>query len=689
MNAQPTGFADKVAFIWSVADLLRGDFKAHEYGQVILPFTVLRRLECALAPTKSEVVDWAKSLTSGAEAILKRAAGGHAFYNTSPLDLSLLLNDPGKVAPNLRTYLAGFNPGAREVLDAYGFEDKIGRLDKAGLLYQVVAKFAELDLTETAVGNDAMGHIFEELLRRFSEMSNETAGEHFTPREVIKLMVNILFAGDDDALRGTKPVRTLYDGACGTGGMLSVAEDHLRELNPDAVLQVYGQELNAETWAVCRSDLMLKGQDPERIALGKSLTGEDGHAGLKVDYGIQNPPFGVDWKKYADAIKREHDDGGRYAAGLPRVSDGSLLFLMNLISKMKPVRADGTGGSRIAIVFSGSPLFAGAAGGGESEIRRWIIENDWLEGIVALPDQLFYNTGISTYFWVLTNRKTPEQAGRIALVDARESWTKMRKSLGDKRKHLAPAQIDEVTRLYADAIDGLADDKRVKIFDREAFGYQRITVERPLRRHWELTPDALDALALDKAWTGWLTPPKGTTDGAAWVHTVEVSQETLLDALRGLTGGIEPTEGAFKKRLTQTITGTGVDVPDKVTKTILAAAAVADPDAPAITNRAGVPLPDADLRDNENIPLPDGWLSLGQVGRERALVEQAETYLAGEIQPYAPDAWVDHTKTKIGYEIPFTRHFYEYVPPRPLADIHADLADTERRIREVLGGLGQ
>jgi type I restriction enzyme M protein len=301
VSGQPNGFADKVGFIWSVADLLRGDFKAHEYGQVILPFTVLRRLECALEPTKDKVLARAPGLTSGVDAILRRTAG-HAFYNVSPLDLTTLLNDPGKVAPNLRTYLAGFNPGAREVLDAYGFEDKVARLDKAGLLYQVVAKFAELDLTETAVSNDAMGHIFEELLRRFSEMSNETAGEHFTPREVIKLMVNILFAGDDDALRGEKPVRTLYDGACGTGGMLSVAEDHLRELNPDAVLQVYGQELNAETWAVCRSDLMLKGQDPERIALGNSLTGEDGHPGLTVDYGLMNPPFGVDWKKYADAV---------------------------------------------------------------------------------------------------------------------------------------------------------------------------------------------------------------------------------------------------------------------------------------------------------------------------------------------------------------------------------------------------
>jgi type I restriction enzyme M protein len=548
VSGQPHGFADKVAFIWGVADLLRGDFKAHEYGQVILPFTVLRRLECALAPTKATVVAKAgQARSAGSDALLRRAAK-HPFYNVSPLDLTLLLNDPGKVEPNLRSYLAGFSPDAREVLDAYGFTDKIARLDKAGLLYQVVARFAELDLAEANVGNDAMGYIFEELLRRFSEMSNETAGEHFTPREVIKLMVDVLFAEDDDALTGAKPVRTLYDPACGTGGMLSVAQEHLRELNPDAELHVYGQELNAETWAVCRSDLMLKGQDPTRIILGNSLTDEDGHPGLRADYALANPPFGVDWKKYAESVRDEHEHGGRYQPGLPRVSDGSLLFLMHMISKMKrPTGGAGVpaGGTRLAIVFSGSPLFAGAAGGGESEVRRWIIENDWLEGIVALPDQLFYNTGISTYFWVLTNRKSPERRGKIALVDARESWTKMRKSLGDKRKYLADEQIGEITALYAEALT--ADDKRVKIFDREAFGYQRITVERPMRRRWELTSDAVDALAHHKAWTAWLTPPRGATDGAEWVRTCERSQAALLEALRGLVGEVDATELGYRK----------------------------------------------------------------------------------------------------------------------------------------------
>ena len=403
----PPGFADKVGFVWGVADLLRGDFKAHEYGQVILPLVVLRRLECALAPTKDKVVAKGEELADspGRDAVLKSVAK-HRFWNASPLDLRKILADPGTAAANLRTYLAAFSPGAQEVLDEYGLDDKITRLDRAGLLYQVLARFADLDLSEAAVPNETMGYVFEELLRRFSEMSNETAGEHFTPREVIRLMVSILFAADDDVLAGEKPVRTIYDPACGTGGMLTGAQGYLRGMHPAVELQAYGQEINGETWAVCRSDLMIQGQDATRIVLGNSLTDDDGHPGQRFDYLLANPPFGVDWKKYPDAIAAERDslgERGRYGVGTPRVSDGSLLFLQHMLSKMKPVTAGG-GGTRLAIVFSGSPLFAGAAGGGESEIRRWILENDWLEGIVALPDQLFYNTGISTYFWVLSNR---------------------------------------------------------------------------------------------------------------------------------------------------------------------------------------------------------------------------------------------------------------------------------------------
>ena len=688
---QVTGFGDKVAFIWSVADILRGDFKAHEFGQVILPFTVLRRLECALKPTKADVVARAESLVGKVANVdpILRATAGQNFYNISPLTLTKILSDDKYVAQNLKTYIAGFSRGATEVLECYGFPDKIDRLDKAGLIYQVTAKFAELDLSEMAVPNDAMGYIFEELLRRFSEMSNETAGEHFTPREVIRLMVNILFAEDDKALTGKKPVRTLYDPACGTGGMLTEAETHLKAMNPNALLEVYGQELNSETWAIARSDLMIKGQDPSRIVLGNSLTHEDGHAGEQFDYLLANPPFGVDWKKYAAPIQAERDAlgfQGRYGAGLPRVSDGSFLFLMHMLSKMKPVKAGGSGGTRLAIVFSGSPLFAGAAGGGESGIRQWILENDWLEGIVALPDQMFYNTGISTYLWILSNRKAADRRGKVVLLDARESFDKMQKSLGNKRKFTTQAQIAELTLLYVDALASPGHDKRVKVFDREAFGYQRVTIERPLHRRWELSAEAVDGLAYEKAWLAWLVPPKDIGDTLAFVEGVAQSQDRLIGVLRAMVGASEVTETAFTKGVKAAAIDNDLDVPTKVLKLIVAAAAVPDAKAPVLSDRKGNPLPDSDLRDAENIPLTPGFLDVSEIKRDSVLALEAAAYLKAEIHPYVEDAWLDLTKTTLGFEIPFTRHFYEYVPPRPLAEIDAELTEAQRQIQDLLGG---
>ncbi len=574
--SEQTGSASMVQFIWSVADLLRGDYKAHEYGQVILPLTVLRRLDCVLAPTKDRVIARAIALAGKIEnvdRILLREAG-QPFYNTSQLDFPRLLADPENIARNLRTYVRGFSSGATEVLDKYGFDNQITRLDDAGLLYPVIARFAEADLHPDSVDNHQMGYLFEELLRKFSEMSNETAGEHFTPREVIRLMVDILFSEDDAALASTAPIRTMYDCACGTGGMLTAGQEHLAG-NPDARLEVFGQELNAETWAIARSDLMIKGQDPSRIRLGNSLS-DDQFPGQQFDYMIANPPFGVDWKRIQKQLADENAQlghRGRFGAGLPRVSDGSLLFLQHLLSKMKPVNPDGTGGSRVAIVFSGSPLFSGAAGSGESEIRRWIIENDWLEAVVALPDQLVYNTGISTYFWVLTNRKTKERLGKVVLLDARGEWAKMRKGLGDKRKYLPDDKIAEVVRLYGDALDPELPDDRVKVFRNEDFGYQRITVERP----------------------------KTGDDG-------------------------QP-----------------------------------------VRNRKGL-VPAADLRDNENVPL----------------TEDVDDYMKREVLLHVPDAWVDTAKTKIGYEIAFTRHFFKYAPPRPISEIDPDIARVESAIRQVL-----
>ena len=485
------------AFIWSVADKLRGVYKQSEYGRVILPLVVLRRLDCVLEPTKDAVLERAAALkgrVDNIDPVLSGVTGHRGIWNTSKLDFKRLLDDPTHAAGNLRAYIAGFSPSARDVIDAFGFETQITRLDEANLLYLVLGQFAEIDLHPETVSNTEMGYLYEELIRRFSELSNETAGEHFTPREVIRLMVDLLFVEDEDTLRSRGIVKTLYDPACGTGGMLSVAEDYLRELNPDARLEVFGQELNAETYAICRSDMMLKGQDASHIARGNSFS-EDGHAGRTFDYMLANPPFGVEWKQVEKDVRDEHETrgfGGRFGAGLPRINDGSFLFLQHMLSKMKPPEQ---GGSRVAIVFNGSPLFTGAAGSGESEIRRWIIENDWLEAVVALPDQLFYNTGISTYFWVVTNRKRPERRGKVQLVDARASWVKMRKSLGEKRKQLSDEQIRELVELYGAFEEG----DRVKIFRNERFGFQRITVERPLRLRW--TGDGLrERLEASRGW---------------------------------------------------------------------------------------------------------------------------------------------------------------------------------------------
>ena len=460
-------------------------------------------------------------------------------------------------------------------------------------------------------------------------------------------------------LTGTAPVRSIYDPACGTGGMLNISDQHLTGLNPKARLEMFGQELNPETWAIARSDLLIQGQDPERIVLGNTLTA-DGHADKRFDYLLANPPFGVDWNKSAAAIRAEAaQPGGRFSAGLPRVSDGSLLFLQQMIARM---HAPEDGGGRIAIVFSGSPLFAGAAESGESNIRRWIIENDWLEGIVALPDQLFYNTGISTYVWIVTNRKAPERAGQVTLVDARGEWAKMRKSLGDKRKYLTEEHIAEVTRLYAEASVLAGHDDRVKVFDNDAFGFRRITVERPLRRRWTVTEDTVEAVRSAKP----VVALSLGDDDAKRTHAA------LLGALGDLVGVSEETEAAFVKLLLNACTARRqVGLPPSLKKAVLAAAAVADPSAPIVTDKKGNPLPDPDLRDNENVPL----------------TEDVDEYVAREVLPHVPDAWVDHSKTRIGYEIPFTRYFYKYVPPRPLAEIDGELDAVEAEIQQVLAGL--
>ena len=602
------------SLIWSVADLLRGDFKQSEYGRVILPFTVLRRLDCVLEKTKDAVLaEYASKQAAGIayESFVRRKAG-YEFFNISSLDMGKLIGDQDNIRANLESYVQGFAPDVRSIFEHFDFAATVERLHKAKLLYLVTEKFARMDLHPKAVDNVQMGLVFEELIRKFAEISNETAGEHFTPREVIRLMVNLLFIEDNEALTLPGIVRAMYDPTAGTGGMLSVAAEYLFELNPKARLTVFGQELNAESYAICKADMLIRGQDISNIVLGNTLS-DDGLLGKLFDYMLSNPPFGVEWKKIEKAIRDEYEKqgySGRFGPGLPRVSDGSLLFLLHLLSKMRPAEQ---GGSRLGIVLNGSPLFTGGAGSGESEIRRYVLENGLVEAVVALPTDMFYNTGISTYIWILSNRKVDDRKGFVQLIDASSFWQKMRKSLGSKRKEMSDQHIADVTKMFGDFVESNqvivldAAGKEVsrevlmdratlpkappggkvkklpisKIFKNEEFGYQTITVERPLRN-----------------------------EAGKVVHG---------------------EKGKLK----------------------------------------GKPQPDSSLRDTENVPL----------------AEDIEVYFKREVLPHAPDAWIDHEKTKIGYEIPFNRHFYVFEPPRELAEIDTDLKKVTDRILTMIEGL--
>src|SRR5262245_34158590 len=478
------------SFIWSVADLLRGDYKQSEYGKVILPFTVLRRLDCVLEDTKpavlTELEKRQKAKLNPEPFLLKKS--GQLFYNTSPLDMKKLMGDQDHIRENLFKYMQAFSPAVRDIFESFDFHTQIDRLAKAGLLYLVAEKFANIDLHPETVTNAQMGLVFEELIRRFAELSNETAGEHFTPREVIRLMVNLLFIEDDDALSKPGVVRSIYDPTAGTGGMLSISDEHLTSQNPDARLVIYGQELNPESYAICKADMLIKGQDIGNIVFGNTLSA-DGLPGKHFDYMLSNPPFGVEWKKIEKEVRKEAEQlgfNGRFGPGLPRVSDGSLLFLLHLISKMRPAV---DGGSRFGIVLNGSPLFTGGAGSGESEIRRYMLENDLVEAIIALPSDMFYNTGINTYVWIVANRKPANRQGKVQLIDASSFWQKMRKSLGSKRKELSPEHIAEITRLFGKAKEHWKEAENLgdpaipisRVFKNEDFGYRTITIERPQR----------------------------------------------------------------------------------------------------------------------------------------------------------------------------------------------------------------
>lgn len=561
---------EQANFVWSIADLLRGDFKQSEYGKVILPFTVMRRFDCVLAPSKETIIELNQTLSVSNKTPIFKKYTGHDYYNISKFDFEKLTDDSTSIETNLRDYINGFSDDVKEIMDNFEIFSIIEKLSKAGLLYLIVQKFAEINMSADAIDNLEMGYMFEELIRKFSEQSNETAGEHFTPREVIELMVEILFDPDMGEISTTDgKIYTLLDPACGTGGMLSVAQNTMWELNTTMKVIPFGQELNPETYATCKSDMILKGNNNSRIVLGNSFN-EDGFKEQKFDYMLSNPPFGVEWKKVEKFIKDEADNlgfGGRFGAGTPRISDGSLLFLQHMISKMN---AQKDGGSRIAIVFNGSPLFTGDAGSGESEIRRWIIENDMLEAIIALPDQLFYNTGISTYIWVLTNRKEERRKGKIRLVNGVSYFEKMRKSLGNKRNLISESNRNEIVRLYST----IEPDKNYIDFDNEDFGYRKITVERP---------------AYDK-------------------------------------------------------------------------------NGKAITDKKGDKKADTALRDTETVPLK----------------EDIHKYFIREVLPHVPNAWIDENKTKIGYEIPFTRYFYKFTPLRDSSEIMAEIKALEERIAKNL-----
>jgi type I restriction enzyme M protein len=649
-------------FIWSIANLLRGPYKPKEYGDVVLPMTILRRLDCVLASTKDAVLaEQKRSGDRSAKDILDvklRKAAKYSFYNTSPYTLPSLTGDSANIRANLLSYVDGFSDNVRDVFTRFGFEEQVLRLEEANALYLVVQEFAKLDLRPQHVSNTEMGSVFEELIRKFAEASNETAGEHFTPREVIALMVDLLLVGDEDATSPGKAVnRRVYDPAAGTGGMLSTMDEHLREQNPAARLLMAGQEINPSSYAVCKADMIIKGQPVDAIALGNTLT-DDAHAGKDFHYCLSNPPFGVEWKTSQREVVKEHKQlgfNGRFGQGLPAVSDGSMLFLLHLIDKMRAVDPDDENiRGRAAIVLNGSPLFTGRAGSGESEIRRWIIESDLLDAIIALPTDMFYNTGIATYIWVLDRKKPAERRGYVQLIDGSQMFTKMRKSLGSKRKELAPADIETLVKLYA-AFEN-ADDKRSMVFPGEAFGFRTITVERPLRLAFTATADRIDV----------------AIEASAVQKLDEVTQEQLRRALQTLDRNtVWKTRPAFDQALGKALGSAGLQVGSPVRKAIHAALSERDETAEICRDAKGNPEPDPKLRDTENVPL-------GQ---------DIDEHVAREVLPYFPDAWVDHAKTKTGYEIPFTRHFYEYIPPRPLEEIDADVKGLIAEIQGLFAEL--
>jgi type I restriction enzyme M protein len=692
-----------VSWIWGVADLIRDTFKRGKYQDVILPLTVLRRLDCVLAPTKAKVLERQAKLKAKKLEKLDaqlRLTSGFAFYNTSLYDFEKLVADPPGVAANLRNYIAGFSENMRDVVERFGFDNTIAKLDEAGLLFQVLERFKNVDLHPEVVDNATMGTIFEELIRKFNEALDENPGEHFTPRDVVHLMVDLMLAGDGPRLVKPGIGFSVYDPCCGSGGMLMLAKEHVTAgvrrdgellrpaLNPGADIHLFGQEVNPETWAVSKSDLFMKdptGRDADHLQYGSTLS-QDRFSGQSFDYLIANPPYGKDWKRDEDAVREEHARGvaGRFAPGLPRISDGQLLFLLHMLAHRKEPQE---GGSRIAIIMNGSPLFSGDAGSGESEIRRWVLENDWLEALVALPEQLFYNTGIATYVWVLSNRKPRERKGKVQLIDASSFWMPMRKSLGDKRRELPLERADDILRIAADfqngdtrlqALDGKQEEVVVsKVFPTTHFGYRKITVERPLRLAFQIAPERIARLDGETGFASLAASKKKGVAGAKEQAAGRAQQERIRELLRGLPGDRVASRVEFVKRLEEAAEAAGLKLGAPVVKAVVAAVGERDEAAEVCVDAKGNPEPDPELRDTESVPLG----------------ESIDAFFEREVKPHVPDAWIDTGKRDpkdgevgvVGYEINFNRYFYRYVPPRPLEEIEAEVRELGREIVEMLG----
>lgn len=660
------------SFAWSIADILRGDFKQSEYGKVVLPFVVLRRLDCILKSSKDSVISAYESLPEGVDdqtkdmMLFSATGNGLKLYNVSKLTFQKIHGqNPDDVHKNLLDYITNFNTSIRDIfLDKFLFTDQLKRLKDAGILWQVFEKFSQIDLHPDNVSNIEMGYLFEDLIRKFSEISNETAGEHFTPREVIRLIVDLLLINDVDALTGTGIIRTVYDPACGTGGMLALSEEAMKALNEKIRVELYGQELNGESFGICKSDMLVTGHNPEQIAYGNTLT-QDAHKGKKFHYMLSNPPYGVDWKKYKDSIvieAKEQGMEGRFGAGLPRVSDGQLLFLMHMISKMR----DDEAGSRIGIVMNGSPLFTGGANSGESEIRRWMLENDWVEAIIALPTDLFYNTGIQTYVWILSNRKEEQRQGKMQLIDAsgERFWKSMRKSLGSKRREIPENARKEIVTLYSEMLNGDSDwSEYSKIFNTTDFGYREIRVERPLKLNFQVSAERLELIKQEKT----------------FIKLAEKEQGELLKALATLPTELFKNRDKFDKKLKKALGDVNFKIPAPLKKAILLALSKKDETADICTKANGIIEADSDLRDHELVPLNQDW----------------QSYVEREVKPFVPEAWVDENHKdpkdgeigRVGYEINFNRYFYKYVPPRPVAEIDAELKVLEAEIAKLLKGV--